>query len=173
MLGSLMALPLGALRADEGGPQAGNDGDMHHWKHDEGHDHKDLGITDDQKAKLKSIREAQEKALKPIWRKQRDLSMKLRDQLEDKASDSDIQHTLSDLKANRETLETEGKRFMSQREAILTPTQRARMMLARERWGGRRGHWDHEKMDHRDGDYDKDGKDGEHHHPDHEDGNDQ
>ena len=105
MLGTLMALPLGAVRADEGGPPSATDGAEHHWKHD-GHGRMDLDITDDQKAKLKPIREAQEKALKPLWRKQRDLSIKLSDQVHDKASDSDIQRTLSDLKANREIMET-------------------------------------------------------------------
>jgi Spy/CpxP family protein refolding chaperone len=163
ILGTLLALPLGAVRADESGAPSAGDGEAHHWMHGGGHGHNDLGITKDQMAKLKSIMEAQKMALKPLWRKQRDLTTKLSDQVEDKASDSDIQHTLADLKENREAMKTESKRFGDQREAILTPTQRARMMLA-HRFG--RGPWGHESMDHRGGDWHKEDMDGHHHHGD-------
>ena len=159
MLGTIMALPLGVVRADEGAPQAANEGEAHHGKHGGRDRHKEKDLTDDQKAKLKSIREAEEIALKPIERKQRNLSIKLRDQLEDKASDSDITSTLSDLKANRESMEKEAKRFMTQREAILTPTQRACMLLKHEH----RSHWGDEKMDRRGEGWREEDKD-EHHH---------
>ena len=164
LLGTLMSLPLSLVRADEDGKPA-HEEESHHWKHDRGneHEHGDLGITNDQKSKLKSIMEAQEKALKPFWRKHRDLTIKLADLVEDKASDADITKTLSDLKENREAMETESKRFKGQREAVFTPTQKARMMLAHrfghESWGNE----GHEKMDHRDGDWRKDDKDGNHH----------
>jgi Spy/CpxP family protein refolding chaperone len=166
MLGTFMTLPLVMARADEAGSPPANEGEAHHWKHGDGRMHDELGLTDDQKAKLKSIREAQEKALKPIWRKQRDLTIKLRDQLEDKAGEAEIGRTLTDLKANREAMTTEAKRFMSQREAILTPTQRARMMLKHGFDGERREHWGHKPL----GDHDEDREGYEYHHDDHDDG---
>jgi len=159
VLGTFMALPLSLARADEAVQPSANEGEAYHGKHGMGHEHRD-GLTDDQMAKLKSIREAEEVALKPIHRKQRDLSIKLRDQLEDKASDSAIESTLADLKATHQSMEKEAQKFMSQREAILTPTQRARMMLKhefmRERWG-------HEKMDRHGEGWREDDKDDHHH----------
>ena len=165
MLGTFMALPLAMVRADEAGSLPANDGEAHYGIHGKGHDHHDLDLTDDQKTKLKSIKEAQETALKPIWRKQRDLSIKLHDQLEDKVSDADIERTLTALKTNRETMETEAKRFMIQRDAILTPTQRARMMLKHGFDGEHEGHWGREPMGGHE--HDRDGRDD---HDDHDDG---
>ena len=158
MLGTLMALPLRAVRADEEGGSGGEH--RYEWKHGD-RDHDGLGLTSDQKAKLKSIEEAQKTALKPLMRKKRDLMIKLSEQVDDKAADSDIEHTLSDLKSTREAMQTETKRFKTQREAIFTPTQKARMMLAH-----RHDRWDHEKMkDHRGDGWDggKDGHEGHHH----------
>jgi len=156
ILGMFLALPLGTVRADESGAPPANDREASHWKQGEGRGHKEFDLTDDQKAKIKSVKEAQEKVLKPLWRKQRDLSIKLRDQLEDKAGDPAIERTLSDMRANREAMETESKRFRSQRDAIFTPTQRARMMIKHQNKREHRGHWGHEKMDRRDGDWKKD-----------------
>jgi Spy/CpxP family protein refolding chaperone len=141
ILGTFMALPFGMVRADDAAPPAANEGDAHQWKHDEGRNHMDLGITDDQKAKLKTVREAQKTALRPLWRKQRDLTIKLHDQLEDKATDAAIERTLADIKANREAMKSAAERFQSQKDAIFTPTQRARMILVHEKMGHRHEGW--------------------------------
>jgi Spy/CpxP family protein refolding chaperone len=160
MLGTMMTLPLMAVHADESGMPPASDSETHHWMRGKHHD-KD-GLTDDQKSKLKTIKESQEKALKPLWRKQRDLTIKLHDQLEDKASDAEISRTLTDLKANRESMRTEAMRFMSQKEAILTPTQQAHMFLMHQFKGEEGGRWEHERMGHRDESWKEDEHDGHH-----------
>jgi len=99
-------------------------GRAEHWR-------EALGLTEPQETKLKALREEARTALKPLRRKQRDLLIKLHDQLEDKAGDSEIKSTLAEIRSTRETLRDQAKRFIAQKDAILTPTQQAKMMMER------------------------------------------
>ena len=122
------------LRAEEG---AGEDmGSGMHWKKD----HEGLKLTDDQKSKLKALWESGEKTMKPLMRKGRDLSFKLRDQVDDKASDSDIKATLASIQANRNAMREQFEKQRAEKAAILTPTQQAQMMLRHMRHHPRWGH---------------------------------
>jgi Spy/CpxP family protein refolding chaperone len=153
-IGFLAGFPVNKLHADEGGPassQAVGGSENVHGKPFEGHERvPGLDLTNDQRIQLKSIQDAQKQAMKPLKRKQRDLAFKLTDQLEDKASDADIKRTLSEIKSTQEALKKEDLRFQTQREAILTPSQEARMVLAHlhKHPRGHRGEWNHEPLEH-------------------------
>ena len=108
----------------------------------QGHDHGDwdegkmkarLGLTDDQVAKLKDLRTTSKEAFKAIMEKDKGLIARLNDQVVNKASDSDIQTTLNDLKANRNAMRDQMEKMQDQKDAILTPTQQAKLLLAHRR----------------------------------------
>src|SRR5258708_22729481 len=73
-----------------------------------------FGLSDDQVAKLKSIRESEETALNPLRQKAKSLTYKLQEQVQSKAKDADIQATLNDLKANHNVITDQTKHFQSQ-----------------------------------------------------------
>jgi len=122
------------LRADE--PSAAESKE-HHW--DAAKMQKKLDLTDDQVTKLNAAREAEKDARKPLWEKQKDLMKKLEGQVKDKASDSDIQATLADMRSNRKAIADQMEQFQNQKDGILTPTQQAKMLIARMKHG--RGEW--------------------------------
>lgn len=127
LLGGAMLLP-GVLRAhdgkDEAKPGAHEPGGDHEgqWK-------EKLGITDDQEAKLKTLkrahRDAEESARTEIGASMR----KLKDQLEDKAPEKDLTATLDKIQASHKAMQAEQEKFMTGMAAILTPTQRAKMLI--------------------------------------------
>lgn len=90
----------------------------------------ELGLTDEQAAKLKDARTAEKEALKPLRRELRDALAKLSDQVEDKASDKDIQASLDRVDRARKALRDEQEKTRAKNAALLTPTQRAKMALA-------------------------------------------
>jgi Spy/CpxP family protein refolding chaperone len=140
LLATVLAIaPAAPLLAYEKGAGMQGHGGGNGWQK---HMQEKLGLTDDQVAKLQAIKDAREKAMKPLRRKQRDLMIKLHDQLEDKASDQEIKATLASLRSNRDAIREEAKRFRGQMEALLTPTQQAKMMLGRMH---RRGGWGHDE----------------------------
>ena len=127
-----------ALAHDMGCMEGGMTG--RHGKGD--HFKEALGLTDEQVAKMRSINESRDKAIKPLRRKQRDLTMKLKDRIEDKASDAEIKPLLTEMRANREAIKAQAKQFRDEKNAVLTPTQQARMMLMKMH---RHGGWSHQK----------------------------
>jgi Spy/CpxP family protein refolding chaperone len=99
-----------------------------------------LGLTDDQAAKLKALRDSGKGAFKPFMEKERGLMAKLNDQVVNKAPDTEIQTTLKDLKTNRDAMKDQMEKMEDQKNAILTPTQQAKMMLGRRKMmQGKRG----------------------------------
>ena len=122
----LMTLPVASMRADE--PGQGMEPQEHHW--DSAKMQKKLGLTDDQTAKMKALHDSEKEAMKPLWEKQKDLMKTLEGQVKAKASDTDIQATLDAMKSNHEAMRSQMEQFQTQKDAILTPTQRAQMMLA-------------------------------------------
>jgi len=124
----MLAAPISQLRADDNSPAPQREDTAgSHWGHNK--EHKGLELTKEQKEKLEALMKSEREAIKPLRRKQRDLRIKLADQIEDKAGDSDIKATLADLKANRKALMEQVDKFRAEKETILTPTQQAKMML--------------------------------------------
>ena len=130
------------LAHEMGGEAGGSAG----WHGKGGRFKEALGLTDEQITKWQAIRDSRDKAVKPLRRKQRDLVLKLKDRLEDKASDGDIKPILAELRANREAIKAQTKQSQDQENAILTPTQQARMLLMKMH---RQGGWSHHEGNHR------------------------
>jgi Spy/CpxP family protein refolding chaperone len=100
---------------------------------------------------LKAFKRAERKAVRPLFDKERDLMDTLKDQMEDKASDAELAKTLTAVETNRQALKEQFEKFRAQKDAILTPTQRAKMLVERSErrgvgawangdgrgWGGR------------------------------------
>jgi Spy/CpxP family protein refolding chaperone len=137
VLGALIVSPFAALRADE--PSAPGMQTKEHKGRNEKL-HKKLGLSEEQSAKLKSIRESQKSTLTPLRDKERDLVKKLKSQVEAKAADSDIQATLDEIKTTRKSMGEQMEQFQSQKEQVLTPTQRAKMLLHRMNKPHEKGH---------------------------------
>ena len=118
----------------EQGPQ------KHHW--DPAQMQKGLGLTDDQMAKLKAAKDAQKTAMKPLRDQMKSLMEKLGDQVKAKAPDADIQSTLDSLKQTRNALREQMEKGQEQMASLLTPTQRAKMLLRMAQRGphGKGGH---------------------------------
>jgi Spy/CpxP family protein refolding chaperone len=113
-----------------------------------------LGLSKEQEAKLKQAHEDEAAALKPLRRELRDSLAKLHDQLEDKASDKDLQASLDRVEKARKALRDEREKAREKTATILTVQQRARIALmmgehgmgehGMGRWGGKGGgHGDH------------------------------
>jgi Spy/CpxP family protein refolding chaperone len=90
----------------------------------------ELGLSETQVEKLKSLHERRRDD-RSFRRAVRDLRQKLEDQIEDKASDADIAATLEQLEAAEARLREAREKQRTEREAILTPTQRAKLRLGR------------------------------------------
>jgi len=101
---------------------------------------KKLGLSDEQTAKIDGLIQSKKGTIKPLREKQMGLVKKLQQQVDQKASDSDIQATLADLKANRNVMRDQMEQFQSQMQDILTPTQQAKMFLKRMKHRGHRMH---------------------------------
>ena len=109
-----------------------------------------LGLSADQSAKLKTLWEKENETMKPLMEKQHALMDKLKDQVKNKATDADIQTTLTDLKNSREEMRTQMEQFQSQKAGVLTPTQQAKMLLSRHNNQGGHEHkmHTHNKSEH-------------------------
>ena len=92
-----------------------------------------LAPTKDQVTKLKALRESGKEAFKSLMEKEHGLMAKLNDQVVNKAADAEIQTTLNDLKTNRSAMKDQMEKMQDQKAAILTPTQQAKMVLARRK----------------------------------------
>jgi len=98
-----------------------------------------LGISEEQAAKLKAARRAKRDASEASRTEMKAAMRKLSDQLEDKASDKDIAATLDKIASARKAQRAEMEKFEAGISAILTPTQRAKMLVAMKKHGGMRG----------------------------------
>ena len=88
-----------------------------------------LGLSEKDAKKLDDAFQSERLTMRPLHRELRDALQKLSDQVEDKAADADIQATLDRVQKARQALQTEMISFRSKLAGILTPTQRAKMML--------------------------------------------
>ncbi len=90
---------------------------------------KDLNLTPEQSNKLLAIHESARQSLKPLRDQEHALAEKLEIEVKSKAPDSEIQKTLDDLKAGRKAMIEQMERMENQKNAVLTPTQQAKMVL--------------------------------------------
>lgn len=95
-----------------------------------------LGISDEQAAKLKAARRATRDATGMARTELKAAMRKLKDQLEDKASEKELAATLERIAAARKAQRAEAEKFEAGLGAILTPIQRAKMLVAMKRHGG-------------------------------------
>ena len=96
---------------------------------------KNLGLSDDQVAKLQAAWEAEALAVKPLREKEREATDKLEEQVRDLASDKDIQATLDQLDAGHKAMAAEHQKLEGTLAATLKPYQRAKMRLFMKRRG--------------------------------------
>jgi Spy/CpxP family protein refolding chaperone len=89
-----------------------------------------LGISEEQEAKLKIARRARRDKSAVAMTELGAATRKLQDQLEDKVPEKDLTATLDRVAAARQALRAEEDRFEAAAASILTPTQRAKMVLA-------------------------------------------
>jgi Spy/CpxP family protein refolding chaperone len=90
---------------------------------------KALELTGDQQAKLKAIGEDQKKTQTPLWQALGDQMKELKQLVDGKADDAKLVAKLNELKKTRGTIEENRKKFDAQKEAVLTPMQRAKTAL--------------------------------------------
>ena len=103
-----------------------------------------LGLSEEQEAKLKTARRTKRDKAAGAMAELGAATRQLEDQLEDKASEKDLSATLDRVQAARDAMRAEEDRFEAALASILTPTQRAKMVLAikahmRGRPGGMHG----------------------------------
>jgi len=116
------------------------------------HMRKELDLSDAQFDKVKAAFEDHEKAAKPLERKVRNSEIKLKDLVEDKAGDDDLNAALDSLSAARKDLRAEMDKFHESFDGILTPTQRAEIAVKmHEGWEARmqaeRSAWEHQRWE--------------------------
>lgn len=136
-----------ALADDDSAPKAehrhGHDKDGHDKDHGDwggrGHRFKEkLGLTDDQVKKLEEARKAHWEAIKPLREQLKDAVRKVHGELEIKASNDDVASALAGVEKARKALRDENEKFKSAAAGILTPVQRAKLLVMRERMKRRR-----------------------------------
>lgn len=101
-----------------------------------------LGLSDDQFAKVRDAVQARRKARARDAATLKESLAKLESQLEGQAKDEELASTLDSLKSQRRKMRDENERFVDDMAKLLTPTQRAKMVLAlakrlERRQGGR------------------------------------
>jgi len=141
ILATALALFLGATNSwamDQEGP-----GGMHKQGGPGGGMAGIADLTADQKAKLKAIGEAQKAEVKPLHEQAKTTIKELKALVDSKAGDAVITAKLDELKKIRESIQVITKKYMEQREQVLTPTQKAGMAL---KMGDRMGDRKTEKM---------------------------
>jgi Spy/CpxP family protein refolding chaperone len=129
-LAGVLLLPA-ALRAEgkpEGKPEAhGEKGGKESFKE---RMKEKFDISDEQEGKLKAAKRARRDGEAAIHAEIGAAIRKLQDQVEDKASEKDLSATLDKIVAARKSLRAEEDKFEAALSSILTPTQRAKMLVA-------------------------------------------
>lgn len=92
-----------------------------------------LGLSDEQQDKLKSLRRAHRDASSELRGKLKAAMRRLGDQLEDKATEKELAATLDSIASSRKALGQQREKFEKELSAVLTPTQRAKLLAGRMR----------------------------------------
>ncbi len=151
-LASTLFLGYSLVRAQDQNPSAGDQGGaqpaMTAPDHGEGengrleHMKKELGLTDAQTAKLKTVMKKEREANKTLWDQVKIDLDTLQQKVDTKASDSDITNVLDKLKSDRKQLREAQENSMERMRSILTPMQQAKMVLMmKDKMGERMGGW--------------------------------
>lgn len=145
VLTAAVALLLGSTSGwtSDKGPQgkncAGGPGEMH-GQGGPGGNAAIPALTAEQKAKLKSIGEAQKSEAGPIHEKAKTLFKELRALVASKAKEEVISAKLAEIRQVKAENQALVQKYREQREQVLTPTQRAQMALkAGDRMNGQGG----------------------------------
>ena len=149
LLASLVAVPLHAAEADndhERGSKAATE-PGHRRMADRMK--KKLGMNDEQAKKLDAAFQGRQAAVKPLREALRKALRRVHGLLEIEASDKDIQAALSQVEQARKALRAENDKFQKTLETMLSPTQRAKMLVMREKMM-RRGEGGHQGWQGRD-----------------------
>lgn len=111
------------LRANEGYSKEG----MEESEMDSAISHLDLSSS--QKDKLKDARRENKEKMQNIWEDKKKHLDRLKELVDSKASDSELESVLKQLKDDHEAMESQEDKFHEQMEDILTPMQKAKMVL--------------------------------------------
>ncbi len=98
-----------------------------------------LGLTDEQVQKLDASMKSAKETMKPLGEALKQDMAKLKEQVRAKAKDDEIQSTLDSLQKDRTALREAMEKHMDESKGILTPTQRAKMVLGMAK--GRKSFW--------------------------------
>lgn len=135
LLAGALLLPA-ALRAEDKPGKGGKEAFVERMK-------EKFGISEEQAAKLKAAKRARRDADAAIHGDIQAAMRKLSDQIEDKAPEKDLSATLDKIAAARKSMRAEEDKFEAALTSILTPTQRAQMLVAMKgrmgKHGGKRG----------------------------------
>jgi Spy/CpxP family protein refolding chaperone len=116
------------VRADVVGEESGM-GEGSHPEMNWSNQKAKLGLSDDQVSKLNDAQKSNLETLKPLHQNVQNDMKKLQEQVDSKASDSDIQSTLDDIQKNRKDMTSQMEKHHDEVTSILNPTQRAKFML--------------------------------------------
>lgn len=122
LLAGALLLPA-ALRAEEKTGKGGKEAFVERMK-------EKFGISEEQAAKLKAAKRARRDADAATHAEIGAAMRKLSDQIEDKAPEKDLSATLDKIVAARKSMRAEEDKFEAALTSILTPTQRAQMLVA-------------------------------------------
>jgi Spy/CpxP family protein refolding chaperone len=163
LAGSLIAvLSLGMQAAWANEDHEGDDADHAHHM---GMMKDKLGLTDDQKAKMKEFHKSQQEKMKALMDQQKADLKSLKEKVDEKASDAELKAVLDKLSADRKAIQEAQEDMIKNMRAILTPMQQAKMALgmAKRMHGMKMGNWKEkkEKWNKDEKGQEQDGKDGE------------
>lgn len=131
LLAGALLLPA-ALRAEDKPGKGGKEAFVERMK-------EKFGISEEQASKLKAAKRARRDADAAIHADIQAAMRKLSDQIEDKAPEKDLSATLDKIVAARKSMRAEEDKFEAALTSILTPTQRAQMLVAMKGRMGKRG----------------------------------
>lgn len=88
-----------------------------------------LDLNADQKAKIDDARKSHREAMDKIMDRKKGHLKELQTKVDDKASDSELRASLDDIKADKKDFQQQMEKFHESLEDILTPRQKALMVL--------------------------------------------
>jgi Spy/CpxP family protein refolding chaperone len=100
---------------------------------------KELGLSADQQAKLKAIGENQRAEIQPLRERLKALRKEIKELVDAKAGDDKISAKLDELGKVRADIQAARRKYAGQREAVLTPSQRAKSILQKGDKAGKAG----------------------------------
>lgn len=129
MLMTAIAAPIVSADENQGGPgqapsqqKAPSGPGSGMWK-------QQLGLSDDQAAKLETTLKAHRTAMQPLREQQGALLKTLGEQIKSNAGDSAVQGTLDQLKSLEKSVQAESEKFHQTLASFLTPTQQGKMLV--------------------------------------------